>query len=134
MPAHVARLQFAWLRLAPPADPSASLKMNDYVMFFGRVFRCMHHPKNTEIERRRLNARLGRRQPPLRRAAPSSFQLDARTKALLEVPSTLLLLLLLLLQLLRSLQPPAAGAQLFTRSLFCCCNPPAPPQADRLGK
>ena len=78
-------MQFVWLRPPPTADAAASITKAEYTMFFGRVFRAMHHPKNEEIERRRLNARVGRRLPRLKPAAASSFQLDARTKALLEV-------------------------------------------------
>ncbi len=82
---YVTPWQTVWQRPPPAFDPLAFITKDEYIMFFGRVFRVMNHPKNEELERRRLNARLGRRQAPLRKAGPTSFQLDAGTRAGLEV-------------------------------------------------
>ncbi len=101
-------LQTVWQRSPPPFDPMAFITKSEYVMFFGRVFRIMNHPKNEELERRRLNARLGRRQAPLRKAPVTGFQLDASTRAALEVSACSPPPLCPLLPLLLLLLPPSS--------------------------
>ncbi len=74
-----------WLQPPPSVDGIAKLDKDGYVLFFARVMRALHHPRNADIESRRFNAVVGKRLQKLRPVDQSPFELDSAAREVLEV-------------------------------------------------
>lgn len=70
--------------------PTTCLSKTDYVLFFARVYRCLHHPLNASIEYRRYSAWPGKKPKPVPKFKPSAFRLTETLQSMLEVPCALL--------------------------------------------
>lgn len=78
-------VQVAIWHAPPPLPPTTTITKPEYVHFFARVFKCMHHPLNAEMDIRMYNAVPGKKQKRLRTFKAAPFELDDTMKAMLEV-------------------------------------------------
>jgi hypothetical protein len=77
--------QTAIWQAPPPLPPTTTITKPEYVHFFARVFKCMHHPLNAEMDIRLFNAVPGKKQKRLRAFKAAPFELDDIMKSMLEV-------------------------------------------------